>query len=88
MRLLSEIQAQQGFTRVIMVTGHGTMESQRRAFREFRAFDFFRKEQFDSREFREAVREAIEQAVRERQGSKGSDYMRDRRFETWQREQG
>lgn len=87
MRLLSEIQDRQGFTRVIMVTGHGTMESQRRAFREFRAFDFFRKEQFDSQEFREAVREAVEQAARERQGSKGNDYIRDHRFETWQRNQ-
>ena len=37
----------------------------RKAFREFHAFDFFRKEQFDSEEFRKAVHEAVEQATRE-----------------------
>ncbi|MFC2031310.1 response regulator [Chloroflexota bacterium] len=87
LRLLSEIQARQGFTRVIMITGHGTMEAQRRAFREFRAFDFFRKEQFDSQEFREGVREAVEEAARERKAWKEKDYMRGQRYEAWQREQ-
>ncbi len=87
MRLLAEIDERETFTRVIMVTGHGTMETQRRAFREFRAFDFFRKEQFDSVEFRQAVSEAIEQAVRQRRAWKSADYMRGHRYETWQREQ-
>lgn len=86
MRLLSDIHEQQGFTRVIMITGHGTMETQRRAFREFHAFDFFRKEQFDSEEFRQGVREAVEEAARERQAWKDKDYIRGHRYEMWQRE--
>ena len=88
LRLLSEIQDLQSFTRVIMITGHGTMETQRRAFREFHAFDFFRKEQFDSAEFREGVREAVEEAARERKAWKEKDYMRGQRYQAWQREQG
>ena len=87
LRLLAEIRQRQAFTRVIMITGHGTMETQRRAFREFQAFDFFRKEQFDSEEFRQGVREAVEQAARERKASKDSDYMRGHRYEAWQRKQ-
>jgi two-component system, NtrC family, response regulator PilR len=87
MRLLAEIREQQGFTQVIMVTGHGTMETQRRAFREFQAFDFFRKEQFGSEEFRQCVREAVAQAARQRQASKEYDYIRGHRYETWQRKQ-
>ena len=63
-------------------------ETQRRAFREFQAFDFFRKEQFDSEEFRQAVREAVEQAARERTARKDSDYMRGHHYESWQRNQG
>ncbi len=86
MRLLGEIHERGGFTRVIMITGHGTMESQRKAFREFRAFDFFRKEQFDSEEFRRTIHEAVEQATRERGESKDRDYMRGRRYERWQQE--
>jgi DNA-binding NtrC family response regulator len=88
MHLLAEIQGRQDFTKVIMITGHGTMETQRRAFREFQAFDFFRKEQFDSEEFRQTVREAVEQAARERRAWKDTDYMRGHRYETWQRRQG
>jgi DNA-binding NtrC family response regulator len=87
MRLLSEIGEYEAFTRVIMITGHGTMETQRKAFREFHAFDFFRKEQFDSDEFRQGVREAVEQAASERQADKDKAYMRGHRFEMWQREQ-
>jgi DNA-binding NtrC family response regulator len=87
MKLLAEIQQRQGFTQVIMITGHGTMETQRRAFREFHAFDFFRKEQFDSDEFRQSVREAVEQAAHERKASKATDYMRSHRYKLWQREQ-
>jgi len=85
--LLSEIQDRQHFTRVIMITGHGTMETQRRAFREFHAFDFYRKEQFDSQEFREAVREAVQEAARERKAWREKDYIRGQRYEAWQREQ-
>jgi DNA-binding NtrC family response regulator len=88
MRLLAEIRAHHPSTRVIMITGHGTMESQRRAFRDYHAFDFFRKEQFDSEEFRNAVREAVEQAARERKSRKEEDYMRGQRYEAWQRDQG
>jgi DNA-binding NtrC family response regulator len=87
MRLLGEIHEHQAFTKVIMITGHGTMETQRKAFREFHAFDFFRKEQFDSEEFRQAVREAAEQAAYERREWKDKDYMRDHRYEMWQRNQ-
>ena len=86
MQLLAEIRERQPFTKVIMVTGHGTMELQRRAFRQFHAFDFFRKEEFDSEEFRRAVREAVEEAARERKASKTRDYMRGHHYETWQRE--
>ena len=86
MQLLAEINQNQGFTRVIMISGHGTMEKQRKAFREFRAFDFFRKEQFDSEEFRRGVHEAVEEAARHRSQSKDSEYIHGRRFEQWQRE--
>jgi two-component system, NtrC family, nitrogen regulation response regulator NtrX len=88
LRLLAEMRVSHPSTRVIMITGHGTMESQRRAFRDFHAFDFFRKEQFDSEEFRQAVRDAVEQAARERKSRKEEDYMRGQRYEAWQRNQG
>jgi DNA-binding NtrC family response regulator len=87
MRLLGEIQEHQTFTKVIMITGHGTMETQRKAFRAFHAFDFFRKEQFDSEEFRQAVREALEQAAHERSAWKDKNYMQGHHYETWRREQ-
>lgn len=86
MQLLAEMREQQPFTRVIMITGHGTMELQRRAFRQLHAFDFFRKEEFDSDEFRSAVREAVEDAARERRASKNHDYMRGHHYAAWQRE--
>lgn len=87
MHLLAKIREHQTSTKVIMITGHGTMETQRRAFREFHAFDFFRKEQFDSEEFRQGVREAVEQAARERGAGRGKDYMRGHQYEAWQRQQ-
>jgi DNA-binding NtrC family response regulator len=87
MRLLSEIDRQGSFTRVIMITGHGTMETQRRAFREFHAFDFFRKEQFDSDEFRQGVSEAVAEAAHERKANKGQAYTRGHHYQQWQREQ-
>lgn len=92
MRLLAEIDAAgqpagQSFTRVIMITGHGTMETQRRAFRQFRAFDFFRKEEFDSETFRESVQEAVEAAAQARRAAKNQDYIRGHRYEMWQRDQ-
>jgi DNA-binding NtrC family response regulator len=84
MRLLAEIRKRLSFTRVIMVTGYGTMETQRKAFRDFQAFDFFRKAQFDSEEFRKAFQEAVEQAVRDRQAWKDKEYIRGQHYETWQ----
>jgi len=87
MRLLQEIHDSHAFVRVIMITGHGTMELQRKAFREFHAFDFFRKEQFVSDEFRQGVREAVEEANRQRGAQKGKDYIRGQHYEMWQREQ-
>jgi two-component system nitrogen regulation response regulator NtrX len=84
MRLLAEIRKRLSFTRVIMVTGYGTMETQRKAFRNFRAFDFFSKAQFDSEEFRQAFQEAVEQAVRDRQAWKDKEYIRGQHFEVWQ----
>jgi len=86
MHLLAHIKKKQAFTRVIMITGHGTMETQRKAFREFQAFDFFRKEQFDSEEFRRGFREAMEQAILDRQAWKEKSYMDGRKFEMWQRD--
>jgi two-component system nitrogen regulation response regulator NtrX len=87
MRLMAEIRQHRSSTRVIMITGHGTMQTQRRAFREFQAFDFFRKEQFDSEEFRQGVHEAVEQAAQERKAHTENDYMRSHRYEMWQRKQ-
>jgi DNA-binding NtrC family response regulator len=87
MRLLAELREGRDFTQVIMITGHGTMETQRKAFREFQAFDFFRKEQFDSDDFRQGVREAVEKAAHGRQTWKDQDYIRGQRYELWQREQ-
>jgi len=86
MRLLAEIRKHQDFTRVIMITGHGTMEMQRRAFREYKAFDFFRKEQFDSDNFRQGVQEAIQEAARDRQRARDEGYMHGHRFERWQKD--
>ena len=86
MRLLAEIRKRLSFTRVIMVTGYGTMETQRKAFKEFQAFDFFSKAQFDSEEFKEAFQRAIEQAARDRQFRKDKEYARGQQYETWQRE--
>lgn len=88
MRLLAEIHRDQPYTCVIMVSGHGTMELQRKAFRDLHAFDFFRKEQFASEEFRKTVREAVEEATRSRQAAKDTDYMRGHRFQQWQRRMG
>jgi DNA-binding NtrC family response regulator len=88
MRLLAELRQGRSFTQVIMITGHGTMETQRKAFRAFQAFDFFRKEEFDSADFRQGVHEAVEKAARERQAWKDKDYIRGQRYELWQREQG
>jgi DNA-binding NtrC family response regulator len=83
--LLAEIRRQLSFTRVIMVTGYGTMETQRKAFKQYRAFDFFSKAQFDSEEFREAFQQAIEQAVRERQLWKDKEIAHGQQYQTWQR---
>ena len=86
MRLLAEIRKRLSFTRVIMITGYGTMEKQRKAFKQYQAFDFFSKAQFDSEEFREAFQEAIEHASRDRQFWKDKEYARGQQYETWQRE--
>ncbi len=86
MKLLAHLNKQKSFTRVIMITGHGTMESQRKAFKEFHAFDFFRKEQFNSDEFRNGFREAIELAARERQEWKEKNYMNGLKYEMWRHE--
>ena len=86
MRLLSEIRKKQEFTRVIMISGHGTMEMQRRAFKEYKAFDFFRKEQFDSDDFRQGVQAAVQEAARDRQRARNKGYMHEHRFEQWQKE--
>ena len=84
--LLAEIRKRLSFTRVIMITGYGTMETQRKAFKQYQAFDFFSKAQFDSTEFKEAFQEAIEQASRDRQFWKDKEYARGQQYETWQRE--
>ena len=86
MQLLAEIRKQLTFTRVIMVTGYGTMETQRKAFKEFQAFDFFSKAQFDSDEFRHAFQDAVEQAVRDRKAWKDKEYVRGQRYDSWQRD--
>jgi DNA-binding NtrC family response regulator len=83
--LLAEIRRQLSFTRVIMVTGYGTMETQRKAFKQYRAFDFFSKAQFDSEEFRDAFQQAIEQAVRERQLWKDKEIAHGQQYQSWQR---
>ena len=85
MQLLAEIRKRLSFTRVIMVTGYGTMETQRKAFKQFQAFDFFSKAQFDSDEFRHAFQDAIELSVRDRKAWKDKEYVRGQRFESWQK---
>jgi hypothetical protein len=69
-----------------MVTGYGTMETQRKAFKQYRAFDFFSKAQFDSEEFKKAFQEAIEQATRDRQFWKDKEIARGQQYQNWQRE--
>jgi DNA-binding NtrC family response regulator len=83
--LLAEIRKRLSFTRVIMITGYGTMKIQRKAFKQYQAFDFFSKAQFDSEEFRDAFQEAIEQASHDRQFWKDKELTRGQQFETWQR---
>ena len=85
MRLLAEIRKRLAFTRVIMVTGYGTMETQRKAFKDFQAFDFFSKAQFDSDEFRQAFQDAIEHAARDRKAWKDKEHGRDKDYQMWQR---
>jgi two-component system nitrogen regulation response regulator NtrX len=86
MHLLAEIRKRLPFTRVVMVTGYGTMETQRRAFREFQAFDFFSKAQFDSEEFQRSFQEAIELSIRDRKAWKDKKFVRDQKYERWQRD--
>ncbi|MGD8410457.1 MAG: response regulator [Desulfobacterales bacterium] len=85
-QLLAEIRRHLPFTRVIMITGYGTMETQRKAFKQYQAFDFFSKAQFDSGEFKDAFQEGIEQAVRDRQFWKDKEIARGQQYQTWQRE--
>ena len=84
-QLLAEIRKRLSFTRVIMITGYGTMETQRKAFKQYQAFDFFSKARFDSEEFRDAFQEAIEKASRDRQFWKDKEVARGQQYETWQR---
>ncbi len=86
MCLLAEIRKRLSFTRVIMVTGYGTMETQRKAFKEFQAFDFFRKAQFDSDDFRRSFQDAVEQTIRDRKTWKDKEFIRDQKYEMWQRD--
>ena len=86
MRLLAEIRKRLSFTRVIMVTGYGTMETQRKAFKEFQAFDFFRKAQFDSDEFKRCVQDAVEQTIRDRKAWKEKELIRGHHYELWQQD--
>jgi len=86
MRLLAEIRKRLSFTRVIMVTGYGTMETQRKAFKEFQAFDFLSKAQFDSDDFRRSFQDAVEQTIRDRKTWKDKEFIRDQKYEMWQRD--
>ena len=86
MRLLAEIRKRLSFTRVIMVTGYGTMETQRKAFKAYQAFDFFRKAQFDSDDFRRSFQDAVEQTIRDRKTWKDKEFIRDQKYEMWQRD--
>jgi hypothetical protein len=62
------------------------METQRKAFKEFQAFDFLSKAQFDSEEFRRSFQDAIEQAIRDRKTWKDKEFARDQKYERWQRD--
>jgi DNA-binding NtrC family response regulator len=86
MRLLAEIRKRLPLTRVVMVTGYGTMETQRKAFKEFQAFDFLSKAQFDSEQFRRSFQDAIEQTIRDRKTWKDKEFIRDQKYERWQRD--
>jgi DNA-binding NtrC family response regulator len=85
MLLLADISRCRVFARVILVTGYGTMKMQRKAFKAYRAFDFFSKAEFDSDDFRQTCRQAIESAVRDRQAWKDRQYARSHRYDAWQR---
>lgn len=84
--LLAEINDQMPFTQVIMITGYGTMETQRKAFRKFQAFDFIQKSEFDADVLRKNVKEAIEKSQRERLRWNDQTYMHGHRFENWRKE--
>jgi CheY-like chemotaxis protein len=44
---------------IIIITGTGNLEEQRRAFKEYNVFDFIQKERLDLEEFQQAVLEAV-----------------------------
>ena len=65
LRELDEIK-EANATQVIVITGYGTEERMRRAFRDHRVVDFMKKKGFDPQEFKATVLMAAEKAFRRR----------------------
>jgi len=62
---LDKLADEQG-TNVIIITGYGTAEHARKAFKDHHVFDFLTKAKFDLQEFKTLVAEAIENAYAKR----------------------
>lgn len=53
-------------TQSVVITGYGTKDRMRKAFRDHKVVDFIEKQRFDPEEFRMIVRQAAEKAYRRR----------------------
>lgn len=65
LRELDEISDLNG-TQSVIITGYGTKDRMREAFRDHQVVDFIEKQRFDPEEFRTIVRRAAEKACRRR----------------------
>jgi len=73
MQLLRELDeaAQANGTRAIVITGYGTKDRMREAFRDHQVVDFIEKQRFTPKEFKMRVLEAAQKAVGERRAILG-----------------
>lgn len=65
MRVLEKIVERNDGTSTIIVSGYGTLELSREAFKKYSAFDFLEKDTFEPREFLAIVHRGFERALKE-----------------------
>jgi DNA-binding NtrC family response regulator len=78
MQLLRELDpvADMNGTRAIMITGYGTIDRMREAFRDHQVVDFIEKQHFSPKEFKTTVLKAAEQARLKREETMGGKYSK------------